>query len=156
MKERDALFLLLLLVVAARSSSATVEPPRVPGSTTVERWLTTGVYWWCTAPNEAEPLVAWFRDNAASVRLVKMLGTDGGNCAVVLFEVRERVVWPLSGTPEEAPNGVDTTLEDLRGETKLGAFFRRMAEKTLEHLKRVDEAVQQWLQQHLPTPPAWP
>lgn len=147
--------LLLLLVVATRSAqSSTPGGPLAPAPTTDNRrWLTTGVYWWCTAPNEAEPLVAWFRDNAASVRLVKMLGTDGGNCAVVLFDVRERLVWPLSGTPEEAPNGIDTTLEDLRGESKLAAFFRRMAEKTWEHIKRVDEAVQQWLQQRLPTPP---
>ncbi len=155
MRERDALVLLLLLVFATRSSSSSPNP--IPSQTypsgVDERWLASGVYWWCAAASEAEQLIAWFRDNAESAQLVKMLGSNGGDCAVVLFEVTNRIRWPLSGTPEEAPRGIDTTLDDLRGESKLGEFFRKMAERGWEAVKAFDARVQQWLQQVLPTPP---
>lgn len=152
MKDRDALVLLVLLVLATRSAGA--GPLIVPGPGPIdERWLVDGVYWWCAGASEAQQLIAWFADNSDKVRLHRMLGTNGGDCAVVLFQVSERIRWPLSGTPEEAPYGLDTDLDDLRGESKLAEFFRRMAERTVEQIKAFDARVQQWLQQVIPPPP---
>lgn len=146
MKDRDALVLLVLLVLATRKASSSS-----PGVD--QRWLVPGVYWWCASASEAQPLIAWFTGNASKVHLARMLGSNGADCAVVLFSVFEGITWPLSGTPEEAPNGIDTTLDDLRGESHLAEFFRRMAERTWEQIKAFDARVQQWLQSVLPAPP---
>lgn len=151
MKTQDALALLLLLYLARSSGSPA---PIVATPAVDERYLVPQVYWWCASSGEAQPLIAWFSDNARSVRLVKMLGTNGGDCAVVLFEVMERIRWPLSGTPEEAPRGVDTTLEDLRGESAMHEFFRKMAERSWDQIKAFDARVQQWLDSVLRPAPA--
>jgi hypothetical protein len=154
MKNQDALVLLLLLYAVGRSSSRS-SPwwMPTPAPATDERWLVPGVYWWCASASEAEPLIGWFRDNSGKVQLAKMLGSNGGDCAVVLFEVKERIRWPLSGTPEEAPRGLDTTLDDLRSESKLEEFFRKMAASTWEQIKAYDARIQQWLDSVL-RPPA--
>lgn len=158
MKNQDALLLLALLWLVGRSaggssSSPNPAPSQTYPSGTDERWLVDGVYWWCASASEAQPLLTWFSDNTDKVRLVKMLGTNGGDCAVVLFEVRERIQWTLGGTPEEAPRGLDTTLDDLRSESKMHEFFRKMGERTLEQIRSFDARVQQWMDSVMPHRP---
>lgn len=149
MKDRTALVLLLLLFAYGRSStSSTSSTPAVPApspATPHDHWIEPGVYWWCAGASEAQALIEWFRVNVGMARLAKMLGSNGADCAIVLFEVMVPCVWTLSGVPEEAPFGLDTTLEDLQPVPSLGDFFRRKAAQTLEAIKAFDARIQHWL-----------
>lgn len=103
------------------------------------------MYWWCAGASEAPALIEWFRVNVGMARLARMLGSNGADCAVVLFEVLVPCIWTLSGMPEEAPFGLDTTLEDLRPFPSLSEFFLRQAKQTLEAIKAFDARIQKWL-----------
>lgn len=157
MKNTDAILLLLLLyAVSTRRSSpaSTTSPVPAPPVMPAPHWLEPGVYWWCASASEAQPLIEWFRANAGMARLAKMLGSNGADCAVVLFEVTGTCIWTLGGTPEEAPFGLDTTLDDLQPVPSLGDFFARKAKQTLEAIKAFDARIQQWLDSVLRPAPA--
>jgi hypothetical protein len=148
MRDGDALLLVVLFLAFGNRNTTpeTAPPARAPNKAPVtDRWLDPGVYWYCAGAAEAPELVKWFQTNVGMARLGKLLGSNGADCAVVLFEVIVPCIWTLANMPGEAPFGLDTTLADLEPEPSLADFFRRKAKQTLEAIKAFDARIQQWL-----------
>ena len=168
MKTSDGLVLLFLFWACRRgggaapsspsspsspSPSLPTAPSSTPGTITA---LEPGVYWWCCASNEAEALVAWLQVNTGNgnVGQVKLLGSNGVDCAVVLFDVLKPTAWTLSGVPQEAEFGMVTELEDLKPITSMSEFFRRKARQAVEAVRAFDARLQQYLDRVLRPAPS--
>lgn len=147
MRQRDWLILgMLYLAFCARpSASAAPALPEHQGGATDERMLQPGVYWYCCSPAEAQEFMNWVNDRTLIADSVTLLGSNGVDCAVVLFRLNGAAYWTLTGLPKLAPNGLATTLDQLKGEPTLLDFFLRKAEQTIEAVRRMDARIQQWL-----------
>ncbi|HEY6723634.1 MAG TPA: hypothetical protein VI197_06355 [Polyangiaceae bacterium] len=110
-----------------------------------ERMLQPGVYWYCCSPAEAQEFIRWLNDRTLMVVGVKLLGSNGKDCAVVVFETNGVAYWTLSGLPRLAPQGMATTLEALTKEPSLTDFFRERARQAIEAVRSMDQKIQQWL-----------
>ena len=150
MKQRDKLIvgLLLLLAFSGRRAKATLPSGGtidIDPSAGDERMLQPGVYWYCCSAGEAPELVRWMNDRTLLIAQTKLLGSNGVDCAIVLFELNGAAYWTLTGLPTPAPAGMATTLQQLGREPSLADFFIRKAQQGLEAVRRMDQKIQQWL-----------
>lgn len=152
MKQRDRLLWgLLILAMVARPRRGGAHQLPSGGSVDVdpgagdERMLQPGVYWYCCSAAEAPELIRWFNDRTLGVVGTKLLGSNGVDCAIVLFELNGAYYWTLSGLPQPAPGGMATTLQQLGKEPSLADFFLRKAQQGLEAVRQLDAKIQQWL-----------
>ena len=147
MKLRDAVFYYVLyrVLCAPGGGAAPALPPPMPGVDNDPRMLQPGVYWWCCGPDEAQALMQWINDRTLIVSDVKVLGSNGIDCAIVLFQTNGVTYWMLTGLPKLAPRGLATTLDDLKPLPGLADFFLKKAQQTIEAVRKMDQRIQQWL-----------
>lgn len=151
MKLRDALkyYVLYRMFCAPAGAVAPALPLPMPGTDPDtdpdERMLQPGVYWWCCGPNEAGALMQWVNDRTLIVSNLTVLGSNGIDCAIVLFQLNGVAYWMLSGLPRIAPKGLDTKLTDLMPEPSLADFFLKKAQQTIAAVRKMDQQIQQWL-----------
>lgn len=154
MKQRDRVMwglLLLAFVMRPRKGSGATTHTLPSGATIpidpgFEPYLLQpGAYWYCCSAAEAPLLIQWFNDRTLLVDETKLLGSNGVDCAIVLFKINAPLYWHLSGLPQLAPNGMATTLEQLGKEPSLADFFLRKAQQGLEAVRRLDAQIQKWL-----------
>lgn len=150
-KNKTILLVALLLWCRSRRPAAggapqlpTPEPPEDD-----ERMLPPGVYWYCCSPAEAQEFIHWMHARTLMIVGTKLLGSNGKDCAVVLFETNGHAYWTLTGLPKPAPAGMATTLEQLSGERSLTDFFLEKARQSIEAVKAMDARIQQFLDQLL-------
>ncbi len=144
----------MLLALGMFSGGGTPPRQRLPkrqrSTKPPTNYLGAGVYWyWLRWSTDKTRYEAWQRANAGSATVIKVLGAESSDAAVLIIEVYEPVQWTLPGMPTPAPRGINTTIEDIYGSAPPGSRLQRwlesMKQLAPDVLRYYDEKMQRWL-----------
>lgn len=113
-----------------------------------------GWYWYWLRDSERDRLAAWLGKNTGAVFVRKAMGSGTGGAAVIILEAVDHVAWELPGLPAPAPNGIDTTIDQIEHSgapqlSRMGRWLEGMRQQTQDVVRYYDQMFQQWLDSKL-------